>query len=751
MCSTYEDQRYPVCPGITPVNSGFSDTSATTLIGDEDESGIKDKEKATRSKVIDSGSEEDDLEEQPASNTSELRLWKQIRSGLHLSLHPIDLYKTGCHLWHVIQDYWWLWELATMSMSFASMAAVIVVLAVEEGKALDDWTFPIQPNSLISIFITLSKSAIMTVLTGAISQSMWMQFEQRATPLMRVEEIQEAGRGPWGSIKLLAAIIKGKRFNFLAILGAIITVITLAFDPFVQQVMSFPSRTVPAKDGKAIFRSTQNLRDLDMISVQGAILGGVYRNPQITNYTCTESSCSWPTITTLGVCSSCRDLTARADVQCSTTPGPLKPTSTDADPWTFESTNCNYTVGGNITIPTYIQTMSFPETNGRKAEYSSQWTKIKILPQKGYDNYSTKNTLGELISPEVNYWFTTVLSYSTFFDSRTTPLPKITPDLLAPQIMACGLHPCGQVWSSPAVVNGTLANGGVPTSSAPLRLQFNDAGLNRFYHTPDRSDYSDVLRVANPKSVSFPGNDTFTVSRTAAKNLTELLTQMYRSTSIGGNENFGDAFPETERGMYGLTDAIFDDDVDENTNLKGDTNVPTAAVWSPTSSFARAARGLSEYVRNSNWKNYDDTDDVEEQDRNSGKAWRQETYIEVRWAFLSLPLAVLTAALALLCGAIWRSLSKGARVWKSSSLALLLHDIRYDAAPNLEADAEKAGSKAKDGDGKYNSDGLKTQDIGVARQCRFGADSVQSMNEQAEKIKARLMVDVNGLRFIVVG
>ncbi|KAK7946437.1 uncharacterized protein PG986_010758 [Apiospora aurea] len=89
--------------------------------------------------------------------------------------------------------------------------------------------------------------------------------------------------------------------------------------------------------------------------------------------------------------------------------------------------------------------MSFPAANGQEAEHSSQWTKIKLLPQEGYDNYSAKNVLGGMISPDVDYWFTTVLSYSTFFDSRTRPLPKVTPALLAPQIMGCGLHPCGQV------------------------------------------------------------------------------------------------------------------------------------------------------------------------------------------------------------------------------------------------------------------------------------------------------------------
>ncbi|KAK8040354.1 hypothetical protein PG991_000142 [Apiospora marii] len=743
-----EGPSHQVRPGITLVNSGFSDTSATTLIGDEDENGVGTERKAAQPKTNETEVKEHELDKGSILGvSSKLRLWGLIRSGLRLSFHPVALYKMCCHLWHILQDYWWLWELATMSVSFASMAAVVVTLAVEDGKSLDDWSLPVQPNSLISIFITLSKSAMMTCITGAIAQSMWVQFEQRTTPLMRVEEIQEAGRGPWGSIKLLTATVKGKRFNLIAVIGAVITVATLALDPFVQQVMSFPSRTVPAPRRKGHFPTW---RDLDITSVQGAMLGGIYRNPQITNYTCTESSCSWPTITTLGVCSTCKDLTSQADVQCSTNPGPMTPTKSDA--WSFETTSCNYTVGGNMTIPVHMQTMSFPgAADGEPGEHSSQWTKIKLLPQQGYQNYSAKNTLGKMISPDTNYWFTTVLSYSTFFDSRTHPLPKVTPGLLAPQIMGCGLHPCGQVWSEPSVVNGTMAHGGVPTSSAPLRLQFNDAGLDRFFVTPNRSDYSDVLQVVNNKEGggdSFPGNGTFTVSRTVANNLTDLMTQMYRATSLAGNENFGDAFPEVAEGMYGLTDALFDVNVEDKaaTAAAGIVGGGGVAARSPVASFARAARGLSEYVRNNH--NLDSTDGgyaEEEREDWKGKAWRQETYIEVRWAFLTLPLVVLVATLALLCAAVWRSWDKGARVWKSSSLALLFHDVYVEmaaAAAVVEAD----GLRDQNGKLKRQQGGKETG----ARRWRFEADSVKGMNEMAEEMKARLVADDDRLRFVVV-
>ena len=176
-----------------------------------------------------------------------------------------------------------------------------------------------------------------------------------------------------------------------------------------------------------------------------------------------------------------------------------------------------------MTISTYIQTLSFPgDANGRQAEYAGQWTKIKILPQEGYHNFSAKKQLGRMISPEINYWFTTVLSYSTFFDSRTRPLPKVTPALLAPRIMACRLRPCGQVWTNATVVNGTITNNGAPTSLIPLRALFDDHGDHNFLSLPNRFDPNDLLVVDGAHGAEFPGNGTFIVNHSG--DLTRLLT-----------------------------------------------------------------------------------------------------------------------------------------------------------------------------------------------------------------------------------
>jgi hypothetical protein len=229
------------------------------------------------------------------------------------------------------------------------MAAVVIVLSQVNGLSLASWSFPIQPNSLVSVFITLSKSALMAAVGGVISQSKWMQFS-KPTPIIQLWKFDDASRGPWGSLDLLLDLRKGfKLTNVLAVLGALLTIIALALDPFTQQIIAYPSRLVVHQSDATVaaFNTTQIFIDLDSIALQGAVLSGIYQNPQITNYDCTTSDCRWSTLESLGVCSACKDLTAQVKVSCSTTPGPLQPTNNDT--WIFESTDCNYTVTDNIT------------------------------------------------------------------------------------------------------------------------------------------------------------------------------------------------------------------------------------------------------------------------------------------------------------------------------------------------------------------------------------------------------------------
>ena len=128
------------------------------------------------------------------------------------------------------------------------MASVIIILSVTQNKPLSHWKFPIQPNSLVSVFSTLSNFAMLLGVSEGISQLKWIYFQERRHRLFDLQVFDEASRGPLGSFRLLWML---KLHAVVASVGAIITIVALAMDPFTQQVLAFPALTVNATNATA--------------------------------------------------------------------------------------------------------------------------------------------------------------------------------------------------------------------------------------------------------------------------------------------------------------------------------------------------------------------------------------------------------------------------------------------------------------------------------------------------------------------
>lgn len=133
---------------------------------------------------------------------------------------------------------WW-WEVYATSLAVASTIAVIAVLIFVQGKPLAEWKMSIQPNSLVAIFSTIAKSALLVPIAECISQLKWTYFESPRA-LSQLQVFDSASRGPWGALVLLW---KTKATALLASLGAFITILLLAFEPFTQQVVRVQTKT----------------------------------------------------------------------------------------------------------------------------------------------------------------------------------------------------------------------------------------------------------------------------------------------------------------------------------------------------------------------------------------------------------------------------------------------------------------------------------------------------------------------------
>ena len=81
--------------------------------------------------------------------------------------------------------------------------------------------------------------------TECIGQAKWLLFRERPQRLIDFHDIDEASRGPWSAL-LLILRIRGRAI--LASIGAAVLILSLAVDPFIQQVLSYPTRSNPTDE-----------------------------------------------------------------------------------------------------------------------------------------------------------------------------------------------------------------------------------------------------------------------------------------------------------------------------------------------------------------------------------------------------------------------------------------------------------------------------------------------------------------------
>ena len=133
----------------------------------------------------------------------------------------------------------WIPELLTLSLSITSLAVIGVVVFVYDDHPAPTLPRGISLNAVVSDLATISKSALLFMVAACISQLKWPWYSVRRN-LNDLQLLDDASRGPLGSIKLLFTRIT----QSVASIGALITVLTLALDPFLQQLISYPIKEI---------------------------------------------------------------------------------------------------------------------------------------------------------------------------------------------------------------------------------------------------------------------------------------------------------------------------------------------------------------------------------------------------------------------------------------------------------------------------------------------------------------------------
>lgn len=97
----------------------------------------------------------------------------------------------------------WYLEIGAVILSFLALAAAIIVLRYEDGKAITQYTFYLSLNTVVSILGTIAKSSLAFALAACMGQGKWNWYRSRRSELVGFQRFDEASRGPWGSIKFL--------------------------------------------------------------------------------------------------------------------------------------------------------------------------------------------------------------------------------------------------------------------------------------------------------------------------------------------------------------------------------------------------------------------------------------------------------------------------------------------------------------------------------------------------------------------
>ncbi|KAJ1709498.1 hypothetical protein NYO67_8369 [Aspergillus flavus] len=227
-----------------------------------------------------------------------------------------------------------LWALGGSGLAFAGMVAL---LRVFDDRPIFDW-YGVTLNTLVSILSAAMKAALIYAISECISQWKWILFSREERLLIDFERMDSASRGPLGGINVLW---KTRRSIFVR-LGAFLTLLAIALDPFSQQLVQLrqgtefidslgdayakSAKTQEYTKGDVVYVNSTNstinpsgpkaivAKTMIDLSMQGSILNGFSRSlaeiRQQANVTCPTGQCTWPPFKTLGVCHTCHNLTS---------------------------------------------------------------------------------------------------------------------------------------------------------------------------------------------------------------------------------------------------------------------------------------------------------------------------------------------------------------------------------------------------------------------------------------------------------
>jgi hypothetical protein len=568
----------------------------------------------------------------------------------------------------------WLVELASLAISTLCMTGIIIMLIHLQNKPLPSWSFS-DPQTVVTVLAKISAAALIIPTSEAIGQLKWNWFNGKTSKEVYDFEIfDKASRGPWGSFMLLM-VTKGKS---LAALGAVLTLLMLAIDTFFQQLVSLPQRWEMSEvvriprviNYEAASRpfsrggSEQVDLDIDMSAVvnkflfdngtQVATAGSIQTAGPVG---CPTSNCTWPEHQTLGVCSTCEEVTQLLTWAClfSTFDWPSNVTDTEASSGPSKERNgtmCGYFMNATSAAPLLVS----GHGTDRNHEEALLMRSIPLVTDAGRNVFFGGKSLN---FPNIAYPLMDFIISSTpgGFDGvyrNETPIAY-----------ECTLYWC--------VKNITATF---------YEAAYTETTLNTFTNTTPVNDPWSSFSFKDP--VFGDG-----VYWSYAGNLT------IDTPSDRGALQFGVSNTTHIRTMYTLDTFLPAFTTAQNATarpvMRHDlwTVAPTLRVlpfnpWLEPRNIPghmeRMARAMSDVMRSTSSDSHI-----------NGTAWDPHMYVDVRWVYITYPLSLLVLSFVFLIATIKTSaeVENEVGVWKTSTMPTILYGL-----PQTVQDSVRTGHGA---------------------------------------------------------
>ena len=130
----------------------------------------------------------------------------------------------------------WVYEAVAMGLSIACLAAIAAIVAHYDEKAVPKGVITL--NTAVSILSTAARSGLIFVVGAVVGQLKWCWIRKSERQLQHLQTMDSASRGPMGAMQMVALWTGGT----LAAAGGILTVLLVAFSPFLQQLLEYSLR-----------------------------------------------------------------------------------------------------------------------------------------------------------------------------------------------------------------------------------------------------------------------------------------------------------------------------------------------------------------------------------------------------------------------------------------------------------------------------------------------------------------------------